>query len=294
MDLEELRAFLAVVETGSFLTAATTLHLSRATLRRRVDALEARAGVPLLTRTRTGAVTTSAGAALAARGRLIIQEASALVHSIREIGPQPAGLLRVMLPVGLPPHVLTPLFVMVRQRYPQLSFRARLSDDPVGGLLDDVDLVVHFGAQSPQGPWISRELLRVRVWLIGSADYLARHGTPRTIDELREHTLLAWEMPGEDGRIWPTLAGGTFTVAPVLRTSDIHMLRQCAIAGQGIALVPDAMLPDPGVAPEALVPVLPDVVGREVPIRVVVPAAMSEIPRLKVLLDLLSPFIRDL
>src|SRR5437763_16611588 len=123
MDLEQLRAFLAVVETGSFLTAARSLKLSRATLRRRIDELEARAGIPLLERTRMGAVVTEPGRVLAARGRLLVQEAGAVLQSVREIGSAPSGTLRIMLPAGLPPHVLTPLFALMRMRYPKLAFR---------------------------------------------------------------------------------------------------------------------------------------------------------------------------
>ena len=88
MDLEELRAFLAVADTGSFLTAAKSLRLSRATLRRRIDQLEARAGVLLVDRTRAGATLTEAGSVLATRGRQMVQEASAL--SIRSaVGCRP-------------------------------------------------------------------------------------------------------------------------------------------------------------------------------------------------------------
>lgn len=301
MDLEELRAFLAVADTGSFLTAAKTLRLSRATLRRRIDQLEARAGVLLVDRTRVGASLTEAGSVLAARGRLMVQEANALLASVREVGSEPAGVLRVLLPVGLPPHLMTPFFGFVRTKYPRLSFRLQFSEDPVGGLIEDVDLALHFGDRSPMGPWVSRELTRTRVWLIASAEYLARRGTPKTIEELARHDLLAWEEPRsgpgpapgppEVAQRWPTLRGGTFAVSPVLVTRHIHLIRQLVIAGQGIGLVPDAMLPDPGVSDGALVSVLPDLVGREVGIRVVVPAALSEIPRIRAMLDLLEPLL---
>lgn len=294
MDLEELRAFLAVAETGSFLTAAKSLRLSRATLRRRIDQLEARAGVLLVDRTRMGAALTEAGSVLAARGRLMVQEASALLESVREAGAEPSGTLRVQLPVGLPPHVLTPLASFVRKKYPRLAIRLSFSDDPAGGLLENVDLAAHLGDKSPIGPWVSREVVRLRVWMIASAEYLARRGTPRTIAELAQHELLAWECPGGDGRSWPLRGGGTFPVTPVITARHIHLIRQYAIAGLGIALVPDALLPDPGVAEGALVPVLPELVGSEVALRVVIPAALSEIPRIKALLELLKPFLGEI
>ncbi|MGZ3460964.1 MAG: LysR family transcriptional regulator, partial [Archangium sp.] len=130
MNLDELRAFLAVAETGSFFNAARRLKLSRATLRRRIDELEVRVGVPLLERTSLGASVTDAGALLAARGRLIVQEASTLLATISELGTAPSGLVRIMLPVGLPPHLLTPLFARVSSRYPRLNFRVRFGNDP--------------------------------------------------------------------------------------------------------------------------------------------------------------------
>lgn len=293
MDLEELRAFLAVADTGSFLTAAKTLHLSRATLRRRIDQLEARAGVALVDRTRLGASLTQAGSVLAARGRLMVQEASALIESVREVGSEPSGVLRVLLPIGLPPHLMTPIIGYVRSRYPRLTFRLQFSEDPIGGLLENIDLAIHFGNSSPSGPWVARELTRVRVWLIASREYLARRGTPRTIEDLAQHDLLAWEYPGDDGRVWPTLRGGTFSVVPVLVARHIHLIRQLAIAGQGIALVPDALMPDPGVPDGDLLPVLPDLVGSQLGVRIVVPAVLSDIPRIKAMLDLLKPILGE-
>ncbi|MCY1023674.1 LysR family transcriptional regulator [Pyxidicoccus sp. MSG2] len=294
MDLEELRAFLDVAETGSFLAAADSLGVSRTTLRRRVEALEARAGVPLLKSTRSGIVLTEAGTVLAQRGRIMMQETSALLASIREVGQDPTGLLRVVLPVGLPPHLLTPLFGALRTTYPQLRVHARFSNDPLGEPLDDVDMAVHFGEALPRGPWLSHEVLRVREGLIASTEYLEHRGVPRSMEDLKGHELFSWEAPGEDARLWPSLRGALFSVEPALITPDIHFIRSCCIAGQGIGLVPSVELADPGGAGEVLVPVLPDVVGRERPLRISVPEALSEIPKVKHVLSHIRGFLDPL
>jgi DNA-binding transcriptional LysR family regulator len=294
MDLEELRAFLAVVETGSFLQAERSLSMPRATLRRRVDALEARAQVSLLRRTRQGIEPTEAGAVLATRGRLMIQEATALVASIREIGQEPSGVLRALLPIGLPPHLLVPLATALREAYPKLSVHVRFSADPVASLLDDVDVAMHFGTRSPPGPWDSFEILRVREWPIAHVDYLARRGTPRTLEELTKHELLSWEAPGEDPTRWPLRSGGTLAIEPAMVTTDIHFLRQCVLAGNGIAMVPDAMVPDPGTAPGDIVPVLDDHIGRDRSIRLVVPSVLSEVPKIKAVLSRVRAFTGQL
>lgn len=294
MDLQELSAFLYVVESGSFLAAADSLGASRTTLRRRVDALEARAGVPLFESTRQGIILTEAGQELARRGRIMMQETSALLASIREMGQEPSGVLRVAMPVGLPPHLLTPLFAALRTAYPQLRVHLRFSNDPLAESLVDIDLAIHFGEDMPRGPWLSHVIMRVRQWLVASKAYLDRRGTPRSVDELREHELLAWQAPGEDARIWPTLKGTTFTVEPALIATDIHLVRHGCIAGLGIGLVPDAMLPDPGLPADSLVPVLPEIVGRELPVRVTVPAALSEVPKIKMVLAHTRRFLSKL
>lgn len=294
MDLEELRAFLAVAETGSFLAAEQRLGMPRATLRRRVEALEARAGVPLVLRTRQGVSLTPAGASLADRGRLMAQEAAALVASVRELGREPVGVLRVQLPPGMPPQVLTQLFAMIRGAYGKLAVRVRLRDDPMSGLLDDVDLAIHVGEQTPPGPWISHEIVRVREWLIAHADYLAARGTPARVEDLAGHELFAWEAPGGDPRAWPLVGGGTVSVNPALVATDIHLLRQCALAGLGIALVPDAGFDDPGVAPGKLVPVLADKVGRERVFRVVVPRALADLPKIRAVLQHAQGFLDEI
>jgi DNA-binding transcriptional LysR family regulator len=294
MDLEELRAFLDVVETGSFLAAAESLGVSRTTLRRRVDALEARAGVPLLKSTPQGIVVTEAGGVLAQRGRIMMQETSALLASIREVGHAPSGVLRVVLPVGMPPHLLAPLFGALRSSYPLLRVHARISGDPLGEPLDGVDLAVHFGEDTPRGPWISRVVLRVREGLIASREYLERRGTPASVQELQGHELFSWEAPGEDARSWPTLRGGAFTVEPALVSADIHLIRTCCLEGLGIGLVPSVELPDPGTPPDLLVPVLPDLVGRERPLRISVPQALCELPKIKLVLTHIREFLEPL
>ncbi|WP_342380081.1 LysR family transcriptional regulator [Myxococcus stipitatus] len=281
MDLEELRAFVGVAETGSFLAAADSLAVSRTTLRRRVEALEARAGVPLLKSTRTGVVLTEAGEVLARRGRLMMQETRALVASLREVGQAPAGLLRVVLPVGLPPHLLSPLFGLLRSTYPLLRVHASFSDNPLAEPLDNVDLAVHFGKDLPRGPWMSQVVLRVRERLFASEDYLRQHGVPDTVESLQGHELFSWQGPGGDACLWPQLKGPAFQVEPTLISTDIHLIRVCCLAGQGIGLIPSVDLADPGEAEGTLVPVLPDLVGRELPLRLSVPEALSELPKIR-------------
>lgn len=275
MDLEELRAFLAIVQTGSFLAAASELGVSRGMLRRRVDALEARVGARLVERTPKGVVTTDAGALLATQGRRLVQSTSALLHAVREVAGEPVGELRVSLPVGLPPHVLVPVVALLEQALPRVTVHLRFEASG-RAIDDDVDVAVRLGDEPIGEAWIAHELLRVPLRLLAHPGYVKHRGTPRTLDELPGHALLAWSGPGVDPGRWPLCDGGTVPVAPRVVTNDAHVLRQAALGCLGLALVPDAAIPEPpGAGVPALVPVLDGVVGRELPLRLLVPALLA-------------------
>lgn len=283
MDMDGLRALVVVVEEGSFVSGARRLGMTRATLRRRVEELEAHVGRPLLLRNHQGAAPTEAGLLLARQGRRLLEETQVLLAAAREVDESPRGQLRIMLPVGMAPHLLMSLGMLLRQKFPQLSFHLRMADDPaLAARLGDVDMAVHFGDVSPEGPWVSMEIARLRRWLVASPDYLRERGTPETPEALAGHELLSWVVPGEDGLRWPLRGGGAIAIAPALVSSDIHMLRQAASMGMGIAWLPDAMLPDPG---PPLVPVLSEQVSDEQSLRVLIPTALEQLPRIRAVIQ---------
>ena len=292
MDLEELQAFLHVVKQGSFHAAADSAGMSRTTLRRRIDSLQTRAGVALSESGRQGVVLTEPGRVLAERGHVMLEEASALVASIREIGKAPSGVLHTMMPVGMPPMIMAQLFMSLRRDYPDLRVHCRFSNDPLAESLIDVDMVTHFGEVAPRGAWISLVLMRIQERLFASPNYLATRNTPTTIDELVRHELLAWQPPGEDCATWPLLAGGTFPIKPSFVSTDVHLVRQFCHLGLGIALLPD-LFGGEIVSPTELVPVLPATVGHQRAVRVTVPEALADIPKIKMILAHARRFLNN-
>jgi DNA-binding transcriptional LysR family regulator len=281
---------MAVVETGSFVAAANSLRWPRATLRRRVDELEASAGVALLNRSEQGATPTPAGELMARRGREILVGASALLSSVREVGAAPAGTVRVALPVGLPPKMLTLLSATIRATHPALRLQVRFAEDPLS-LLPDVDAAFCFGDEPPEGPWVSHEILRLEMRLLASPRYLAARGTPTTLEELQAHDLLVWTGPERQGSRLPLRRGGHVAVTPTVASCDAHVLRLGASEDLGIVFSPDGRLPDDFMAGPELVPVLDDVVGCVIAFRLVFPAALPEMRRLVVAIDQLRAMV---
>jgi DNA-binding transcriptional LysR family regulator len=288
MDLEETRAFLAVLDHGSFKAAADIVKQPRATLRRRVESLEARAGVSLLARSHSGVVPTAAGELLARQARMMLRETHALLDALRELGDEPGGDLRVGVPLGLPTQALALLVGLCQAEFPRLRLQVRVSDDPIAELLEHVDMALHLGHGLPAGRWCTHTLLRTDTGLRASRSYLRRHGMPRSVAELEHHKLLGWHASSEDPKRWPLREGGTVGVEPTMTCTDQHALRRLAHLGFGIALLPDADAPEFDSDDEALMPVLDGVVGCTRELQVVVPEVLAETTRMRAILAQLA------
>ncbi len=284
MSFEELRAFAAVAEQGSFLSAAVALGVSRTTLRRQVDSLEAQAGLPLLRRGRDGVELTEAGHQLLRGGLAMEQEFATLLQSIREQGRKAEGDVRVLLPIGLPPTALVALYGMLRASWPAVQVRARFHEAPLTTSLLDVDVVMWFGDAQPSRAWEVHTAMPLRQRLIASRAYLDARGAPRTLDELARHDLLAWVAPGESEACLATVRGAAPPIKPVLATTNVHIVHECAQLGLGIGWAPDGALPAP-FDREPLVPLLEDQVGRDMPLQLAVPRSLADVPRVRIFID---------
>ena len=281
MDLEETRAFLAVVDNGSFKAAAETVKQPRATLRRRVEALEARAGVPLLERSRTGVVPTAAGELLARQGRVMLRETTTLLSALRELGDEPGGEICVGVPRGVPSKGLAIVVSEFQTRFPRTQLRLRVCDDPSAELANCVDVALSFGDDIPNGRWQRHRLLSVNETLKASRDYLQRHGIPQSLGELEGHKLLTRDS-GEAPR-WPSSGGGSFAVEATTKTTDPRLLEELVRLGCGIGLLPDHLEEDEGQEP--LIPLLEGVVGGKRELYLIVPEVAADTPKIRALVE---------
>jgi DNA-binding transcriptional LysR family regulator len=259
-------------------------------LRRRIDALEARAGVPLLDRSARGVTVTEAGAKLVERGRRLLDDGVALLAAVREVGREPTRPLRVHVPVGMPPSAFVAVIELQRMFMPELGITLMMRDDPLAGLREDVDIALHFGDGRRGQPGVRRELVRMPVRVVASPDYLARRGTPTSVTELGEHRLAAWLGPEHDPLAWPLRAGGRIAVTPTLVSNDAHVLRRHVRAGFGLALLPDADLDPFGLPVDDLVGVLDELVGTDVALNLTLPEALADSPKIAKMVELIREF----
>jgi len=237
--LASLRAFVKVVELGSFSEAGRQLRLSRSAVSKYVADLENDLGVQLLNRTTRHASPTETGQAYFERALTILADLDAADHSVAHLQSTPSGLLRVNAPMSFGTIKLGPLIADFMAAYPELQIQLVLSDEHVDPLQEGLDVTLRI-ADLESSSLIARKIVSIDRVVCASPDYLARRGTPVHPNDLRDHTCLTygflatgnqWKLSGSDGDHW---------IQPrwKLCANNAEVLRDAAAKGCGIAILP--------------------------------------------------------
>ncbi len=235
----DLSLFLRVLDLGSISAAARSLDLSVAVASQRLKRLERDLGVRLLHRTTRQLHATPEGAALAAQGRVLVEDLEALTSGLRQAATEVAGILRVTLPASFGRQYISPLLPEFLALYPRLKLSVNLDDQMLDLVRSGFDLGIRVGALGDSG-LVSRQLAVNRRVLCASPDYLRRRGTPHAPAELAGHECLL--LVGSQGRqdVWRFGDGGGGEIAQRVEgrfeSNQGELLRDAAVAGLGIAV----------------------------------------------------------
>jgi DNA-binding transcriptional LysR family regulator len=259
-QLQAMRVFLKVAETESFGRAAAALDISNAVVTRYVSLLEAHLNTRLLNRTTRSVSLTEAGRTFADGCRAVLEQVESVEASVASTAVDPSGTLKLVAWASFSLHELTPMLRAFQERHPSVKLRLTLLHRPVD-LVDegfDVGIVVPHLVHS--GSLIQRPLFKVAAVMVASPDYLAEYGIPDRPALLSKHRFLA---PSADihGSIWSFVASsGTqedVVLDPDYAVNSSPMLRQAALSGMGIAVLPESYVTQ-DLASGALVRLLPD------------------------------------
>ena len=261
---DRLHEFAEVVAAGSISGAARALGLPRATLSRRLSALEAELSIRLLHRGTRRLVLTPAGEELHRRARRIVADADEAWATVRRLDDIPRGLLRVSVSGVRQPNLFTDFL----RDYPEVQLEVRATTRHVDLVAEGVDVAVRFGEVKDPN-LIVRRLFTDRSVVVGSPAYLERRGRPRRAADLAHHDCIVG-FAGEwaPTRTWPLRAGGTVRVAGRLAGNDIGMMRAAARDDLGLALLPSGPIVS-DLKAGRLVAVLEDIVGADIPANIV-------------------------
>ncbi|MBO0144640.1 LysR family transcriptional regulator [Agrobacterium sp. Ap1] len=253
---DDLAAFVAVAETGSFRVAAGRLERDASVISRRLTQLEQRLGVRLLLRTTRSVTLTEAGNFYFRRIRSVLDELEIATREVAGFAATPKGMLKISLPVTLGRDVIAPMLPTFLSRYREIRIDAHFLDRTVDIVSEGFDLVIRVGIIRDSS-LMARKIGAFRSVLVASPAYVDEFGTPGTPEELRDHACLGFTNHPD----WPNWVlekdRKRVTLQPVgpLIANSSEAVMLAATRGTGIALAPDWMsapLLDAG----TLVPVL--------------------------------------
>lgn len=287
---EGFEEFVAIVDCGSVSGAAEALGLPRATISRRLARLEERLAVRLLHRTTRRMKMSPQGEVLYPKARRVVLEAKEAESSVRRLDGVPRGLLRISIPVGAPPTLFAEWIGEFQEEYPQVSLEMVASSTYVDLVSEGFDLALRTETGNDSS-LIARTLTRnVRV-AVATPAYLKKWGTPESAEALDRHNCILGYTTGNcPERHWPLLDGGSVTVSGTIATNQMSLRLEAAKRSLGVTLAFESLAED-ALRSGALVPVLPDVVGRKEVVCLVYPEREFLEPKVRAFVDFLPPRI---
>jgi DNA-binding transcriptional LysR family regulator len=236
MALDELRAFLALVEQGSYTAAAKSLDFARSTLNKQVESLEANVGTPLLDRMSGGVSLTRAGEILAERGKRALAEVNSVLEAARSVRGEPP-MVTLEIPVGMPPSFEQALYSTLRRAAPFMRFSVRYT--PFEPRPDsDAWIMIHYAALPEGSDFRSRRVATIERRLQASSEYLEASGVPLDLDDLAKHPIIYWSARPDEGTRLPILGREPIAIRPILTTPNAHLTRKIASSGNALAFAP--------------------------------------------------------
>lgn len=292
---DAMRLFTRIVELGSFTQAAEDLQLPRATVTLAVQQLEKRLGARLLHRTTRHVGPTQDGEAYYARCQQLLADLDETEAAFATAGQQPKGKLRVDLQGTLARYFVLPRIGEFFARYPGVELELGMGDRLVDLVRERVDCVMR-GGELVDSSMVGRRVAQLAQVTCASRAYLARHGVPRTVDDLRGHRAVNY-LSSRTGKPMPL----DFVVDGVPRSvqlkgavsvTDAFAYVACCTAGLGLVQVPRYHL-EPQLADGSLVEVLADCRPAPMPVTVLYPHSRQLSPRVRVFVDWLAEVMQN-
>ncbi len=246
-SLHAISIFVRIAETKSFTKAAKLLGISTSGVSKSLTRLEERLGVRLANRTTRSVSLTDDGATFFERCRQILGDLEDAETVVTRRQTKPRGRLRVQLPVGFGLKVIAPFLAQFAEQCPELVVDVEFSDRISDLAEEGIDAVVRIG---PTGDTrlVARKLCDLRYVTVASPDYIARHGEPKTPDDLQRHRCLGFYIPQTNRyRDWGFDSAGQHhskSISGYLNMNSGQALLDATIAGAGIATMATFMACD--------------------------------------------------
>ncbi|MEM9768810.1 MAG: LysR family transcriptional regulator [Cyanobacteria bacterium P01_D01_bin.71] len=259
MDISALQIFVEVMRQGSFAAVARDRTVDPSQVSRTIASLEKELGIRLFQRTTRRLSPTEAGTAYFERIAPLVAEMQQAIAIATDLSEQPQGTLRVTASVSFGQRCLVPLLPHFRQQYPELAIDLLLTDAVLDLLAERIDVAIRLGLLADSS-LIAQRLMPTHYRVCASPQYLAQRGHPQQPQNLAQHECLRFPLAGFRSRWLFRHDQGQLSEVPIqgrVVISNALALQQCAMAGLGLALLPNWLI-DRELASGELVDVFPD------------------------------------
>jgi DNA-binding transcriptional LysR family regulator len=258
--IQNMRAFLRVVESGSFTAAAQSLNTSTGVISRAVSELEARLRIRLLNRSTRRLSVTDAGQRYMTRCRQILEDIDNAEAEATNAHDRPAGVLRMHSYASIGQHYVLPAISRYRKQYPEVNVELTLLQRSPDLFEGSSDVSVVAAPSLPDSDLVSHHIGTTFNVLCASPEYVQANGMPSVPSDLLHHSCLILHTPAFPTHVW-TLEGPegkeVIEVSGPVQTNIAESLLVAAHEGMGIATVP-IYAAIQGLKDGSLVRVLPD------------------------------------
>ena len=292
-ETQELVVFHAVVKHASYVKAAEELSLSASGVSRIVTRIEERLGVRLVQRTTRKLSLTEAGSVFYARTCQVLMDLAEAEAEVQETQLRPRGTLKMSASVVFGQLYVAPLLDQLLSRFPELSVELTLSNRFVDLIEEGLDLAIRIGSLG-DSRLVARRLCTNKRVLVASPSYLARRGTPKTVEDLRDHDCVVftgfakpreWKLNGPDGPVTVPISGR-------VATNNVEVLTSTAKHGHGIT-VGATLSVGPALLSGELVRVLSDFEFEPTAVFAVFPSTRQLSTKVRATVDFLVENLRD-
>lgn len=238
ISLDDIRLFVAVVQSGSLTQASELTGVPVSRLSRRLTALENSLGTKLINRGKKGVSLHETGESFFAHAQTMLHYAQNAISSIDQNLQTPTGLLKISLPIDVV-GLISPAIGEFLNQYPKVSLEIWRTQQKINMIQDGIDIAIRAGTIDNENV-VAKTLTTLEFGVYASPDYLVKHGTPTTPNELYQHQTIAqmlslpWLFSQKDHQI-------SITPQPFVAVNDFILACELIAQGIGIGVLPDAL-----------------------------------------------------
>lgn len=231
--LEELQAFISIVDSGSIVAAAEHLEQTTSGVSRALQRLETKLNVTLLERTTRKLKLTQEGQLFLEKARKIVNDLNEAEDALLKSDSDTSGLIRVDTATPFVLHVIAPLMNEFVELYPNIEIELNSNDQIIDLLEHKTDVAIRFGELNDSSLH-ARLLCKSRLYIVASPEYLEKNGYPQTPQDILNHSQIGFSKVTHLNT-WPVYVNGAkLTVRPKIKASNGETVRKMALDGLGI------------------------------------------------------------